>query len=96
MPRLFFASPCLIRGLDFTALLLARVFRVKIQISPFLSVQNYNKEMERVLLPLAQNQMKKQRKLDSMLGNHIFFIGSIFKILSRRLSWTRGISFGRS
>lgn len=30
-----------------------------------------------------------------MFGNHIFFIGPIFKILSRRLSWTQGISFGR-
>lgn len=97
MPLLSFASSCLIRGLDFTVLLLAMVFRVKIQISPFLPVQNYNKEMERVLLPLAQNQMKKKiRKLDSMFGNHIFFIGSIFKIQSRRLSGTQGISFGRS
>lgn len=57
------------------------VFRVKIQISPFLPLYIYSKEEERALLLLAQNQMKERGKLDSMLGNHIFFIGSIFKML---------------
>lgn len=48
---------------------LTGVFRVKIQISLSLPLWNHNKGTRRVLLPLAQNKMKEQRKFDSMPAN---------------------------